>query len=280
MRFLHDVKNSLYNPAFYAGLRERSLGASFKYFFALVAILAFVLAFVLGSQLSPLFSAASLKQLVGYYPAELALTLKGGVISTNVAEPYIIKDPVGFWKESGHANFVVIDTKSEFSRELFQKYDTSVLIGKDFVVNGKSRSQFEFTDVSRMPDFTLNQERLLHWADVIGNRHLLLSLCLFAILYLSFFGFFTFKLLWLLVLALLVLLIAKIKKVPLSYKESFKVTLHAATVPLILIAIFIIGGRAEPFLFFYSLILLVIAFVNLKRLEQSPTPSENPIGQP
>lgn len=269
MNFLNDLKSSLYNPFFYASLRARTLGSSFKYFFFLVVILAFVIAFVWGSQLSPLFAGENLKKLVDYYPSELTLAIKGGVISTNVAEPYIIQDGGKFSKENSHANMVVIDTKNAFSRELFKQYDTSVWVGRDFVVSSKNQDRTEISDVSRMPDFDLNRGRLLNWVDIVGRYHWLLSLGLFAGLFSAFLGLFIFQLLWLALMALFILLLSKLMKISLSYKGSFQVAIHAATVPLILLAFFMVGGISEPFLFFFSLILLIIAFVNLKKTEQT-----------
>ncbi len=269
MNFINDIKSSLYNPRFYASLRERSLASSFKYFFSLVAILVFVIAFAWGSELSPLFSRENLMKLVAYYPAELSIAIKAGVISTNVTEPYIIKTGEEFSKmKNGHPNMVVIDTTSVFSRELFKQYDTSVWVGKDFVASSKNQDQLELSDVSRAPDFSLNRSRLLHWVDIINHYHLLLSLGLFAALFFSFYGFFTFQLLWLFLMAFLVLLVAKLYKHRLSYKNSYQIALHAATVPFILTALSIVSGIRVPFPFFYTLLALLIVLVNLKKTAQ------------
>ena len=269
MNFINDIKSSLYNPSFYSSLRERTLGSVFKYFFFLITILAFVMAFAWGTQLSPVFSGESLKKLVDYYPAELSINIKGGVISTNVTEPYSIKAGAEFSKmKNGHANVVMIDTANNFSRELFKQYDTSVWVGQDFVVSAKNQERIELSDVSRVPDFSLNQERLLRWVDIIDSYHLLISLGLFAILFLSFYGFFIFQMIWLLVGALFVLFIGKLYKKPLSYKNSFKTAVYAATVSFVLMALSIVSGINAPFPFFYSVVALVIVIVNFQKGEQ------------
>jgi len=268
MKFITDIKSSLYNRHFYAGLKERSLGSSFKYFFSLVAVLAVISAFVLGLELSPFFSTESLKKMANFYPKELAIQIKGGAISTNVAEPYIIKDTANYSTRAKHGNLLVIDTqydKNNFSAGVFAKYDTQVLIGKDFFVNAKSQSQFEFTDASKMPDYSLNQARLLHWADVVGSHHLAVSLGLFFALFTALFIFFGLHLLWLLLVALIIFLFAKLAKLGLSYKNSFQTAIHASTVPIILESILMFSGFGAPFKFFFSLVLLVIALLNLKK---------------
>ena len=265
MNFLNDIKNSLYNTAFYASLRERKLSSSFKYFFSVVAILAFIIAFVLGTEIAPFFSGENLRKFVAYYPQELTVDIKGGVISTNVTEPYIIKTSGELLGKNPKANIVVIDTKNQFSRELFKQYDTSVWVGRDFIVAAKNQDQSELNDVSRMPDFTLNQGKLLDWVNIIDSYHWTLSIGLFVVLFLFLYGFFVLKLVWLAIMALLILLLAKVKKVALSYKESYKIALHAATVPLVLVSLFMLSDIKAPFIFFFSLILLVIAYANLSK---------------
>lgn len=265
MNFLNDIKNSLYNPVFYASLQGRKLSSSFKYFFSLVAILAFIIAFVFGTEIAPFFSGENLRKFVSYYPQELTIAVKGGMISTNVTEPYIIKNTAGTSGKNPKVNVVVIDTKNEFSRELFREYDTSVWVGRDFIVASKNQNQSELNDVSRMPDFTLNQEKLLGWVGIIDSYHWVLSVGLFVVLFLFFYGFFVLKLLWLAIMAGIILLLAKVKRVPLSYNNSYRTALHAATVPLVLLSFFILSDIAAPFIFFFSLILLAIAYANLSK---------------
>ncbi|MSR78682.1 MAG: DUF1189 domain-containing protein [Candidatus Taylorbacteria bacterium] len=263
MNFLNDIKSSLYDTAFYKSLSERPFKSSMKYFYSLVAVLSFILAFVFGTQLSPMFSNENLRKVVGYYPAELTLTVKNGAVSSNVTEPYSIKDNNPSIGRT--ANFVVVDTKNGFTRELFEKYNADVWIGKDFAVTLKGKSQTELTDLRQMPDFVLNQDKLTSWADKIGNYHFILSLGLFFVLFFAFLGFFTLKLVWLFIMALIIFLYAKARKISLSYKKSYQIALHAVTVPVILAAIFIISKIQEPFTFFFTLILLAIAFSNIKK---------------
>ena len=266
MNFLQKIKNSIYNPAFYANLKEQKLSFSFRYFFSLAGLLALIAAFVFGVEMSPLFSGENLKKLVDYYPKELNIEVKGGTISTNVSEPYIIKGPTGFSsrEESRSENIIVIDTKNDFTVEAFRAHATEVLLGKNFVVVSKGRGQFEFSDLSGIPDFNLNQERLIGFASVIGEHHLALSLLLFVILFFSFFGLFTLKLFILLFLAVLILCVVKLKKVLLNYKQCYQIALHAVTIPLIFETFFIVSGVGALSLFIFILIALIVVSVNIK----------------
>lgn len=265
MNFLNKIKNSIYNPTYYSGLKDQGLSSSFSYFFSLIAVLSLALAFVFGVQLSSIFSTESLKKLVAFYPAELAIQIKGGVVSTNLAEPYSVKDSLGTDLKDKYTNMIVFDTKHDFSVEAFKNFDTRVLVGKNFVVVSKRASQFEFNDVSQVPDFSLNQARILHWVDLIGSHHLALSLLLFFVLSFCFFGFLTLTLVSLVIIALIILLLAKLKKVSLTYKNSYQIALCAATVPLIVETIFIIFNFRAPVPFLFSFILIIIALINIKR---------------
>ena len=267
MNFLNNIKNNFYNPRFYAGLKEQRLALSFRYFFSIVALLSIVLAFVFGVGLAPTFSAENLRKFVDFYPPELAIQIKGGAISTNMAEPYGIKESADYQTQNVYTNFVVIDTKNDFSENLFKSYDTRVLLGKNYIVIAKNRRQFQFDDLSGMPDFSVNQAKLFSWADLIGNYHLLISLALFVFLFLAFFGFFSVKLIGLFILALIIFLLEKIKRVSLSYRNCYQIALHALTIPLILETIFVLANLSVPFPFFFSVILLLIALANIKRQE-------------
>ena len=267
MKFLNDIKNSFYNPSFFNGLKDRTVGSSVGYFYRLTLSLSFVGAFIFGTMFSPLYSTESLKKIVSYYPAELVLAIKGGVISTNVAEPYIIKATGPLANQDKFTNLAIIDTKNPFTRDLFKHYDTNVWIGKDFVVTAKNQSQFELTDMSRTPDLTFSQEKLFGWAETIGSHHLAISLILFFFLLLAFILFFSTHLILFFITALFVLLIAKLKKIELPYKKCYQTVIHAATFPLVLETALILSGVGAPFPFFYSLILLVIVYVNLKKVD-------------
>ncbi|MSU55040.1 MAG: DUF1189 domain-containing protein [Candidatus Taylorbacteria bacterium] len=274
MIFVSNLKNSFYNPVFYRSLKDKSLGFSMKYFFSFIVILAFIVAFILGSELAPLFSAESLKKFVSFYPKELSLTIKNGVVSSNVSEPYVLK--ATSVKKGEHSNYLVVDTSSDSSLDTFRKYDTDVLIGRNFIVSEKGKSQIQVTDISRLPDFTFNQELLFHWADVIGSHHLALSFGFFFILWTAFVFYFTFNLVWLAVMALIVLLIGKVKAVSLSYSQSLKITLFASTLPLILKSIFVVAAISAPFPLFFSVLIVVVVIANIKadEIEISHNPSE------
>lgn len=260
MNFLKKIKNSIYGPAFYTDLKEQKLSFSLRYFLSLAACLSLIIAFFLGVKFSPFFATENLRSFVGFYPQELSIEVKGGTVSTNVSEPYIIKSPTSTYNK----NLVVIDTKNDFSLQSFKDQNTEVLIGKHFVVLSKGRGQFEFNDITGMPDFSLSKDRLLHWVDIVGSHHRAISFALFIFLFVTFFGMFSLKLVTLFLVALLIMLLLKLKKIALSYKQSYQIALHAVTVPIIFDAICIIAGIRPLSLLVFILSTLIIASINTK----------------
>lgn len=269
MNFLKKIKNSIYNPAFYKGLTDAPLSASFKYFFGLIAVLSVILAFVFGVEVSPMFTLENLKKIVDLYPAELAIQIKGGVVSTNVTEPYIVKTFAPQKQVASKTNLVVIDTKQDFSVERFKAYDTSVLIGKNFVVSSQREGKFEFNDLSKMPDFSLNHARILGWANKISSHHTLISFGVFCFFFLAFMGFFSVNLLWLLLIALIVFMFMKIRKTIVTFRTAYKISIQAITLTLLLITVFILAGYSAPFNFFWSMVTFIIIIINLKDFHTS-----------
>lgn len=268
MKFLETVKNSIYNPKFYESLKEATLGSSFKYFFSLAGLLSLVIAFILGIQFSPVFSEQNLTKIAGYYPQELSIAIKGGVVSSNVTEPYFIKATGDLSKATGRENIVVIDTKNPFSLELFKEYKSEVWVGKNFIVITKRQFDYEIKDVSSAPDFSLDKARILGWVEKISSYHVLLSLGFFLFLFLAFLGFFAISLVPYLILTLLIMGWTALRKAKISYGNSYRVILHAATLPLILETCFIIFGLRMPFPFSISLLILLVAVMNLEKANE------------
>lgn len=266
MNFISDFKNSFYNPQFYASLRARKFSSSFKYFFALIGALTFIQAFVIGSEASAFFSSSNLYRVVGFYPKELVLTLQGGAVSTNVTEPYLIKNSES--KRNEPANLVVIDTKNDFSLDLYKQYNARIFLGKNFLAIEKGPGRFDLSDLSHVPDFTLGQGRLFHYADVVVKHHLLISFAIFASMFVFIFaGMSVGFLAVLLLFAPLIMFFAKRKKISLSYCQSYQFGLHALTLPLILQTVFMLGGFQSPMPFFSVIVFLVVVLCNLRKSE-------------
>lgn len=274
MNFFQKAKSSLYDPDFYSDLRQQSLGSAITYFILLVLILSAVVSVIFGLKIFKSLSAENINKLANFYPKELRVKIEKGEISTNLQEPYFIKnDSLENSSKLKNSNFLVIDTKTEFSIDAFNKYDASVWIGKNFIVSSKRQGQAEFQDVSKIPDYSLSYEKISNWASILAGYRMWIFACFLILIFLSFCIYFVAKIVWLLIASVFVMFLVKTKSVILSYESSLKVSLYAVTAPLIIQAcFFFLGISHSPFLFFYTIVLLLVVLMNVK--EQKNISSE------
>lgn len=266
MNFFRKIANSIYGEEFYLGVKNESKWSVFGYYFGLSAILSVAIAFVLGAQTSIFFSGENLKKFISFYPSELEVKIKSGSISTNVPEPYSIRETSRTSSGQKYTNLLVIDTKSDFSISKFKDYDTMFLLGKNYLVASRSGGKFEVNDLSKVPDFTLNQQKLYSWISVVDDNHLWISIALFFLFFIGIMLSFSMWLVSVLILALLVKWLLKSKGLIYTYKESFKVSIYATTLPLLIYTLFMIVGIDFSFPFFYTIISLIVVFVNFKNV--------------
>src|ERR1022692_35529 len=113
MGFFQTFRRSIYSPSFFAAAPRTSLGAALGYFFVLIALLTvikvgvIVLPGLIG--LTPQIQ-QGLQDLANSYPSNLTISVRGGKVSSNVQEPYVI--PIGANGDSSNPtilNLIVID---------------------------------------------------------------------------------------------------------------------------------------------------------------------------
>ena len=269
MNFLKKVKSSVYDPLYYSEILNMNFGGSLKYFFKLSLLLALVgavyLSFVSIPKVNSFISTFG-DRVVDAYPAELEVRLKNGLVSTNVVEPYIIPLPKdefnADYNKSNYENLIVIDTKSDLSLDKFNAYNTVVLLTKNAVLT-RDKGKITITELKGTSDLTINRDKLVYWVGKVTPFVKKLPYIIPVIVFTGLFLYFAFSLFYLLFVALLVFIIGKIRKLGLSYKKSYQISLHAITLPLILsmVSWFI---NIKMFLFVPTIILLVVVWVNLK----------------
>ncbi len=269
MSFLKKVKSSVYDPLYYSEILNMNFGGSLKYFFKLSLLLALVgavyLSFVSIPKVNSFISTFG-DRVVDAYPAELEVRLKNGLVSTNVVEPYIIPLPKddfnSEYSKSNYENLIVIDTKSDLSLDKFNAYNTVVLLTKNAVLT-RDKGKITITELKGTSDLTINRDKLVYWVGKVTPFVKKLPYIIPVIVFTGLFLYFAFSLFYLLFVALLVFIIGKIRKLGLSYKKSYQISLHAITLPLILstVSLFI---NIKMFRFVPTIILLVVVWVNLK----------------
>lgn len=262
MGFLNAIKNSIYSPQYYAGIPQKSFGESFKYFLGLIFILSAVQAS------SWIYAYISVGKVVidkivdraaSVYPSELEITVKDGQVSTNVEEPYYITIPE-LEKES--TNLLVIDTKTPYSSAKFNEYKTAAWLAKDSVFV-KGNNKIEVMDLSEQQvNFVLNKAI---YDGLVSTIRPYLSFITPIVAVGSILVIFignVFLLVYLLLLSALIFLLVKLLRKSLTFSQSYKVALHAITLPLIITTLMGLVGVAG-FSFMFTIIALVVAIINL-----------------
>lgn len=217
--------------AWYRAVRERPLSAALRY-----AVLFHLAAAAFASMMlaSYVFGAetAFIVHAVRTFPGDAALTVSGGRISTNLAEPF----------EAGSRKWmrVVIDT-SVRGHEIPDAYVDlpGVLIGGDAIFLPKSyagNSGFvthrAFLKAEGLPEFTVTRGGLLEWLRVWGGLAAIGGLAALAVV--SWPYMLAKTLLAAAAFAATAALIGRCFGVALPYKKWFVMCLYAATLPMAL----------------------------------------------
>jgi len=268
--FFYRVRDSIYSPSFYAGLGDKPLSFSFKYFTLFVLILSFVATVFVGFRYAPSlkqFLAELGPQVIAHYPDELVIDVKQGEVSTNVIEPYSIPMPERLsllFEKSGEdppAHLLVIDTKRDFSLSQFRTYDALAWLTKNAVVYRSERGNVQITSLSEDTNEHVDQQSIVL---IMENLKPAFAFAMPLFLVMSFFlavVLSLLKLAYLFIGALFIYLLARVRKVQLSYKQAYQWGIHALTLPMILNLVFFFAGLSVPFLF--TATLLFVAWFNL-----------------
>lgn len=264
MNIFHQIKNSVYGPEYYKKIVAHTrLRSSFKYLAKLsllIATLFVVLAIVTWPLISRL-SDKALNSLVAMYPSDLEVNIVNGQASINQPEPYFIKST------DGTENFIVINTKEDFSISKFRSYNVPFMMTKtEFVgVKDEGTGQLQIMPLPK-DDVTINQVTVSQSKDWLVQKMPVIFLWTlifgFVALFLMVFsGTLFLNLLY----ALGIWIMFKVTKKDLSYKKSYQVGIHAVTfVTLIsLVTFFGILSFLDSFSMKLLLVLLIV-YINFK----------------
>ncbi len=264
--FIDTLKESVYNPPFYHKVRGSSFKLSFKYFFKLILLISFVatvfFSVVMLPPLTALLSDENINRVIGYFPADLTLTMKKGELTTNGKEPIFIDIPQHL--NQGAEHFIVIDTTSPVSLETFGTFKSSIWIAKTAIVT-KSTSKTTIQSTATFPDFTLNRDKILSFVSAVRPFIKFIPVVAIVGIFAVLFSSYLFYLLYLLIFAFIVMFIAHVKKIELTYGESYRVALHAITLPLIIdLLLMLIPGMGGKIPFLFTAIATIVVIFNLQ----------------
>lgn len=276
MNFLRDIKQSIYNRAYYKAIPNKSLGNAVSYFFLLIFVLTIIQTIFLAIPLyngTNIFLDQGVKIVLTNYPKDLRVQIQNGKVTTNVTEPYFISMPEGFEdKSTQYTHLLVIDTKTAFSQKQFTAYNAAVWLTGDSLFYKEKNGQLRGTDLSNIHDLTVDQSTLQQISKKISPwLHFVAPLLVVVTLIGVFLGY-LFNFVYMLFLALVLLLVGKIISVKLTYGQAYKVCLHAITLGLLIAVVlnateFFFHIRAFPFMI--TLISIGVFFVNFSKPSQA-----------
>lgn len=288
MNFIKKVKSSVYDPEFYKEIKNKSFGFVWGYFTLLVLVLSVVLSLVYSVQILPTFNNVGEKirsNILSKYPAELEVKFKNGEVSTNVSEPYFVKLSENDFIElknkpeyAGIENALVIDTKKSVGLSDFEKYKTLVWLAKDSIVI-KQDGKVTIQDLGKNSPFelTISKANLETWLEKFSPIIKVAKFVLPVAIFIGYFIAYHFLLLYFLLVAFLVFILGKIMKLGLGYKDAYKVTVFASTLSILLKAILWGVLRYSHLPFVFTLITLVIVYVNFKNYNTASEVKSNEV---
>ena len=278
MKLLSKIKSSIYDPQYYQGLINRPFSYSVKYVFSFTFILALLLMVEFSIFSLPQFM-SGLNELgpsvVNSYPDELQVVVKNGMASTNVKEPYYVKNfdslkeaEVGIY-ENTPKNFIVIDTKSKASIEDLQKHDTLFLITETHFMYQEESGKVTAQSLADIPDVVINKVSVSQFVDEYSPYLKIFIPVIYISILIFVYIYVLFNLVYLLFVALLIWFVASLKKIKLGYKKSYQISIHLMTLPALIILLL-----PSTFPFAFTLLLLGGALVNLQS-QSVPQPDPN-----
>ena len=268
-------KKSIYNPEFYRTIADTSLSDTLRYYmkavFALALFATTIFAFILVPQGVHFMRDTAPSLVREQYPAELTIRIEKGIVSTNVTEPYIIAGKNGtreMLKENGVENLLVIDTTQDFNTKTFDEYKTLALFTKSQIVTRNNSGRATIQDLRGVTSATIDQTTLLGWVEKIRAALVyIVPAGIFVTIIILFLGYVVY-LIPLFLFALIPFFLSKIRKMPLTYRGAYKMSIYAVVPGLVLKTLLNISGFFFVPVYLSLLVFMLVIFINMRKVEQ------------
>lgn len=271
--FIEHIQKSIYAPAYYREITSLPASHSWKYYGSLAMFLALLMTIVTSLPLIPrlnTFLHTLPDKIATYYPAELRIDIKDGHVTTNVVEPYFIDfpgSPSGQATSSPLLRLAVIDTASDITLEQFHSYNAVFWLSHDAAVALDKDKQLQIAPL-RSLSAVIDEAHVRAWIGELQPYFAVLTPLLVLSVFIGMLLSFAAMLVYLLFDALAVFILGKIMNKSWSYGESYRISLHAVTLPILLSSVFYllpISGLQLPF--FSTALLLLVVYMNFKGVE-------------
>ncbi len=268
---INNIKQSIYGPAYYRKVLSEPFSASWKYYSAFALLIAVILTIV--SSIPLVFVANKVAhefppKFFAYYPDDLEISVKNGIVTSSVTEPYFLPIPnelKGREEVGTLGNVAVVDTKTTFSIEQFNAYNAMFWVGLDQVAYRDSRGAIRIEPLDRTMSFVLNEQKLQKFEERVRPFYSLIGPIIVMAIFTGLLVAFGVNFVYLLFGALLIMLLGRFLKQTWTYGKSYQIGLHAITLSLLvdtLISIVGLGLIRLPLA--STIIMLLVVYVNWK----------------
>jgi len=274
------IQRTVYRPEFFgARVFEAKKGLRF-YSFLLLFFIALKVLFALPAMVhfyQAILSDAWQEQqavITNLFPDELVLTVKDGIFSTNVNEPYAIAVPQE-WRTADEAtprNFLVINTKKPIEIQDFVQAETVIIISEtSFGFRNPQSNElriFDFDkkdwiepaslDKNQFAEFVSYTANIIWWILVIGC--IALPFIVYLVLWVSYLVYLVFG-------ALIVWGGAKWRGHQITYGDAYVAGMYLLPIPFAYEFLSSYGqGLAGNIIFAFSILLFVMTLVNFRKV--------------
>ena len=243
--FFTIFKRSLFDFSYYEKLVQETFVKAILYVYLLLVATLFigvvkeaVILIPKSRDLTPLV--VNLKRIIKTgYPKNLVVTVKDGVVKTNVKEPYFIDFPASEKNRAG-THFIAIDTKAVIAN--YASYNSAILVTKNSIVYKDDGNALKVEPVDKTYNFVINQskydslvKKFSPYIDYVPTI-IIVFVTLFFLTW-PFIGaafLLIGKLILVLIIAFLLFIVSRVLKKNLTYSQMYKMSLFGLTLPILI----------------------------------------------
>lgn len=233
--FFYIAYKSLTSAEYYKDILKTKLSFSIKYIASLALIATLITTAVnLITELPKVDRTLDkgITKVKEMYPEGFEITMDNGNWYINKEEPFNISFPESMKEEGMPANLIVF--YKEGTIEDVSNFSTLMLVNKvNILVQGSNK--LEVYPIRDIPNGTFTQREFDFFITSLeGFTKYVPAFYVVFTIFFSFIYYFVFRLMYLLFVGSVVMLLSLFTKVNLSFKDSFRVSLHTMTFPFLI----------------------------------------------
>ncbi|MFZ2593987.1 MAG: DUF1189 family protein [Minisyncoccia bacterium] len=275
-----EIKNSIFGPEYYASLQLKEDKTGLGYLLRLTSVVGLIIGLTLIPTLMQVKTAltSTVSGASSYYPNELVVKIENGLVTTEgVVEPYAIPVPGEVFAnnaqkalpETETVNAIVIDTAGPLSVEYFKALNTFALLQKNSLTIVGDKGELKTYQLPKDTNFVFTKAKVSEFLTVINTyieriAPFIYALIIPCMILLLFVGYIIYGIYF----ALVTWIFARFAlKTPWGFKKSYRMGVHAMTLPILFINLidFVYPVRI-PLLFTVSS--LFILYMNTREIHK------------